>query len=105
MRSRKRSLLNLALPNAGIQLDGSRATRSPGLVEVKCDAHAWMSAYIVLFDHPYFAVTDEEGEFEIADVPPGAYTLNVWHETLGAMREEIVVKAGQAVVHSFKFTR
>jgi hypothetical protein len=50
-------------------------------VSVKCDLHPWMSAWVRVFDHPYFAVTDADGKFEIKDVPAGKYRLMVWHET------------------------
>jgi plastocyanin len=57
----------------------------PGVVQVFCDIHSHMSAYILVFAHRYFAVTDAAGHYEIAHVPPGAYTLTVWHE--GEVRE------------------
>jgi plastocyanin len=52
----------------------------PGVVQVFCDIHSHMSAYILVFAHRYFAVTDQAGSFSIAGVPPGGYTLVVWHE-------------------------
>ncbi len=54
--------------------------RYPGLISVTCDTHPHMQAYILAFDHPYVAVTDEHGRFDIAQVPPGQYTVNAWHE-------------------------
>jgi hypothetical protein len=57
----------------------------PGVVQVFCDIHSHMSAYILVFAHRYFAVTDQAGNFTIAGVPPGSYTLAVWHE--GEVRE------------------
>ena len=67
----------------------------PGVVQVFCDIHSHMSAYILVFAHRYFAVTDAAGRYEIARVPPGTYTLNVWHE--GDVREtrSIVVARGR----------
>ena len=53
------------------------------LVRLRCDVHPWMAGWLVVVEHPYAAVTDAEGRFTIADVPPGAYTLAVWHERLG----------------------
>jgi hypothetical protein len=60
----------------------SKAVRfdRPGVVQVFCDIHSHMSAYILVFAHRYFAVTDQAGTFSIAGVPPGSYTLAVWHE-------------------------
>jgi len=55
--------------------------RRPGLMKLQCDAgHTWMNGWIYVFDHPFFAVTDDEGAFAIRDVPPGTYTLELWHE-------------------------
>jgi plastocyanin len=48
-------------------------------LKFKCDVHPWMFAYVSVFDHPYFAVTDEKGSFKIENVPPGKYTLEVYH--------------------------
>jgi hypothetical protein len=54
--------------------------RFSGLISVTCDTHPHMQAYIHAFDHPYFAVSDTDGRFEIVQVPPGTYTLKAWHE-------------------------
>lgn len=54
--------------------------RFPGVIVVTCDTHTHMRAYILAFEHPYFAVTDVDGRFAIDQVPPGVYTLTAWHE-------------------------
>ena len=63
-----------------------------------------MSAYIVVTDHPYFAVTDLYGEYELSDIPPGTYQLKVWHESLGVQEKRIEIKAGGAQAVDFNFT-
>lgn len=65
-------------------------------IAVKCDAHPWMKAYWVSMDHPYYAVTDASGAFSIADLPPGDYEVEVWHEKLGKRTEKVTVSGGQA---------
>lgn len=64
------------------------------IIKVKCDAHNWMGGWIVVAEHPYYALSDETGSFAIKDVPPGEYTLEYWHETLGKQTQVITVKAG-----------
>ena len=57
----------------------------------KCDVHNWMGCYIEVFAHPFFAVTDKTGDYEIKNVPPGKYTLKFWHESFGEKRMEVEV--------------
>ena len=63
----------------------------PGVVALLCTHHQEMSAYIVVTETPFFAVTDEEGRFEIEDVPAGRYILKTWHEKLKPTSREITV--------------
>ena len=66
----------------------------PEVVRVECDAHGWMKGWIVVMDHPYYAVTDEAGAFSLTDVPAGEYELKIWHETLGETMQKVTVEAG-----------
>ena len=68
----------------------------PETVRVECDAHGWMKGWLVVTDHPYYAVTDASGAFELTDVPAGSYTLKFWHETLGETTQDVTVEAGGA---------
>lgn len=65
----------------------------PEVVQVKCDLHGegFMRAWIVVANHPYYALTDDEGRFRLADVPPGPHALEVWHEVLGTRRVPVTV--------------
>jgi plastocyanin len=70
--------------DAGIRAKGntySRTFAEPGPVEILCNIHASMNAFVVVVDSPYFAKTHASGAFSIAKVPPGQYELSVWHET------------------------
>lgn len=85
-------------PHFNVGLYPGRVSRKPlvsaGIVKIVCEVHPWMTAYIVVTDHPYHAVTDIYGEYEVRDVPPGTYRLKVWHESLGVQEKEIEVRAG-----------
>jgi hypothetical protein len=70
---------------------------------VKCDVHPWMTAWIGVFDHPWFAVTDDDGSFSIQHVPPGAYTLVAWHEALSRQRQRITVSDAAPADVTFNF--
>lgn len=86
------TLFNVGLP-AWRQVK-KRLTRE-GIVKVECDVlHTWQSAYIVVTSSPYFAVTDEKGEFVIEAVPIGNYEVEVWHEQLGGLVKRVVVTGG-----------
>lgn len=76
---------------------------APEVVVAKCDVHGWMSANVVVVDHPYHAVTDEKGAFTIKDVPPGTYTVEFWQEKLGTQTAKVTVAAGQAATLNFAY--
>jgi len=63
-------------------------------ITVKCNVHPWMRGYIAVLKHPYFAVTDKSGSFEIKDLPPGTYTIKAWQEKLGTLMQKVTVGAG-----------
>lgn len=71
--------------------------RAPGLVEARCDVHPWTRGWLFAFDHPYFATTARDGSFAIDSVPPGRYTLVVWHERGPIVTREVTLAAGQVV--------
>jgi len=64
---------------------------------VRCDVHPWMTAYVLVTDHPYFAVTGDDGSFKIANVPIGTYTLQAWHPHMGTKTVEVKVEPGAPV--------
>jgi plastocyanin len=73
------------------------------ILKFKCDVHPWMTGYVGVMGHPFFAVTNDEGGFEIPKVPPGKYTLEAWHERYGTKTTEITVVASQPVEAKFAF--
>ena len=66
------------------------------LFKVKCDVHPWMSSYVAVMTHPYFAVTGLDGTFKIDNVPDGTYEIEAWHEKLPAMTGKATVSGGSA---------
>lgn len=67
------------------------AFKKPEVIRVDCDLHPWMRAWVVVAEHPFYAVTNDRGEFLLENVPPGTYTLQLWQETLGTVTQDIVV--------------
>jgi len=63
----------------------------PETIKLTCDIHKKSYAWIVVLDNPYFDVTDRNGYFEICDIPPGVYKLQVWHEELGNLEKEVTI--------------
>lgn len=74
------------------------------MIAVKCNVHPWMRAYIGVVGHPFFAVTGDDGSFTIKGVPPGKYTLGVWHEKYGEqdVPVEVAPKESKTVDISYK---
>jgi len=74
------------------------------MLHVKCDVHSWMTGYIGVVSHPYFAVTDATGAFTIATVPAGTQTVQVWHEQFGPLTQTVDVRAGGTTTVEFAYT-
>jgi hypothetical protein len=67
----------------------ARTMSTPGLVHLRCNGgHVWMNAEMFVAPHPYYAVTDESGNFQFTDVPPGTYQIAAWHEGWGLAGKE-----------------
>jgi len=74
----------------------SKAVRfdRPGVVRVFCDIHSHMSAFVVVFNHPFFRVTDPDGRYRLDNVPPGAYTVVGWYEGEARVQRSVTVAPG-----------
>ena len=66
----------------------------PGIVRVFCEIHSHMNAYILVFSHPFFAVTDDVGRFRIENIPPGTYNVIAWNEGTGSEPKPVTVPDG-----------
>lgn len=83
---------DVGTPVAGVEITRTFATREV-MVPVMCNVHAWMQAWVGVVEHPFFAVTDAAGRFTIPQLPPGTYTIEIWHETLGTQTQSMTIPA------------
>jgi hypothetical protein len=90
-----------------VQLKGSpplvSSFNKPEFIPVKCNLHSWMRAYFAVMPTSYFAVTGEDGQFTLPELPPGQYTVTAWHETYGTRNQEVTIAAGQQVTVDFTY--
>ena len=83
------------LTDAGQVVPDDRVLAEPGALEVRGESLPWVRAWVLVFDHPYFAPTTDAGRFTLDSVPPGRYTLVAWHPRLGRVEQPVTVAAGQ----------
>ena len=78
-------------------------TQPEVMIKVKCNIHAWMHAWVGAIAHPYFAVTGADGTFQLKSVPPGNYTIEIWHEELGKQEQQVTLSPASASEVTFNF--
>ncbi len=98
---KKNRSANIAMPGSVKKM--TTKFRRPERVKVTCDVHPWMIGWFIATDNPYSEVTSKSGAFELADVPPGTYTLDLWHEKLGMQEQTITVEPGKTTKIEFVF--
>jgi len=96
------SEFNNAQPVQNMEFDQT-FDKAEVMVPFKCDIHPWMNAYLGVVEHPYYAVSLEDGSFSLEKLPPGTYTLEAWHEELGTATQEVTVAPNQTVDVTFDF--
>ena len=101
--STRGNTFNVSQPQAGMIY--KVALKNPDVImRVKCDVHSWMTAYIGVEPHPYFATSGEQGTFRIADVPAGRYSIRTWHERYGQLMQPVSVHAGKTTTIALEYT-
>ncbi|MBI4848553.1 MAG: carboxypeptidase regulatory-like domain-containing protein [Nitrospirae bacterium] len=102
------TIYNIAFPTKDKQIEKPikeyyRYHTDTGFIRVTSNSDPWMRGYVYVFDHPYAAVTDGRGEFVLDNLPPGEYTLNVWHEDAGLQKKNIKVTPSGTVEVEIEF--
>jgi plastocyanin len=92
---------NMAMPHKD-QRETKVFNRPEIFLQAKCSVHPWMGAYVAVMEHPFFSVTNANGEFSIKNLPPGKYTIEAWHEVFG--KQGIVVEVTDKGLPPLKFT-
>lgn len=100
---KKNRPFNLGQPRRGHKV--SRTFDIPEImIPIKCDVHKWMGCYLGVVEHPYFAVTGDGGTFELPNLPPGTYVIEVWHETFGTQTMDITLAEKETKEISFSYS-
>ncbi|OFW27170.1 MAG: hypothetical protein A3H97_19950 [Acidobacteria bacterium RIFCSPLOWO2_02_FULL_65_29] len=94
------SEFNTGQPIQGMKTEHTFASQEV-MVPFKCDVHGWMNAYVGVLDHPYFTVTGADGKFALKGLPAGTYTIEAWHERLGATTQSVTLAAKETKDVSF----
>lgn len=81
-----------------------RFSQAEVMVPIRCDVHGWMEGYIGVVDHPFFAVTGDDGSFRIEGLPPGTYTIEAWHEQYGTQTTQVTVAAQETGQATFTYS-
>jgi len=97
---------NFAMPKVVKEKKASFSKSEPEPFYIKCDVHPWMKAWVLVSDHPYFAVTDSNGNFSIDGIPAGSYEVVCWQEKFKKMPLTATVTVGDGeIIKDFTFTR
>ncbi len=103
-RIARRTMFNFGQPDPGDITENIKPRRSP-FISINCEAHNFMFGFMLAPKHPYAVVVNEDGTYEIGDLPPGDYVLKAWHPNLGVQKVSITVPSGGTVQSDFAFSK
>lgn len=95
---------NFAQPIQGMKTT-KKFAKQEVMVTFVCNVHPWMKSYVGVVDHPFFAVSGDNGQFEIKGLPAGTYVIEAWHEKLGTSTQNVTVGAGETKPVNFSFKK
>lgn len=93
---------NVSQPKAGL-VQQLQLKKPEVMLRVTCDVHRWMTAFVGVVDHPYFATSNGAGTYAIENVPEGTYTIQAWHERYGVTTQKVRVTAGATSTIDFLY--
>ena len=98
---------NFAMPKVVKKKKSTFTKSEPDPFYIKCDVHPWMKTWVLVSDHPYYAVTDESGNFTIENIPAGTYEIVCWQEKFGSKRalQSTVTIGDGSTTKDFVFSR
>jgi plastocyanin len=102
VRPTKNQGFNFGQPVQGME-NKKTFTTAEVMIPVKCDVHPWMHGWIGVQDHPFAAVSDENGAFSLNNLPPGTYEIEAWHEKYGTSTQTVTVGAKETKSITFTF--
>ncbi|MFP5385694.1 MAG: urate hydroxylase PuuD [Bacteriovoracia bacterium] len=95
---------NMAMPKKN-QRETKVFTKPELFLQAKCSVHPWMGAYVAIMDHPFYAISNEKGEFTLPKLPVGNYRVEAWHEVFGTQTREITVSDNGLTELTFTFKK
>ena len=91
---------NLAMPRQGMEIT-KKFKSAETMVRIKCDVHPWMESWAGVGVNPFYAVTNDEGNFTISNLPAGTFTIEIWHEEFGTQTKSVTIGDGESKATTF----